>query len=88
MFCEREVSALDSADWDLKSYPYPKPKDERPMVVATERMLWKRDGSLAAAVGKEYPAEAGPLLTTEAEWLSRDHTPASLRPSKPRKGQK
>lgn len=44
-------------------------RDDRPQKVATERMLWRRNGSLCAAVGHEYAEEDEPLLITEREWL-------------------
>jgi hypothetical protein len=39
------------------------------MKVATERMLWRRDGSLCADVGKEYAVGDEHLLITHDEYV-------------------
>lgn len=82
------LAAKADGRWDLATYPRPLPPDERPKKVATERMLWKRDGSLAAAIGKEYLVEDEPLLITHDEFVAIDPTPDSLRPSAPKKAKR
>lgn len=56
--------------WSLGTYPRVDPTriDHRPKVVATERMLWRRDHSLACPVGEEYAEEDLPLLMTVSEF--------------------
>ncbi len=58
-----------SKPWSIGDFPKPPPPDTRPTTVATERMLWRRDGSLAAARGHHYITEDEPLLITHTEWL-------------------
>lgn len=65
--------------WDLATYPRPAPTDPRERKVATERLLWRRDGSLCAAPGQLYFAEDEPDLITEEEWLAEEAARRSRR---------
>ena len=56
--------------WSLDSYPRVDKSriDRRPQIEATERMLWRRDHSLACPVGGSFAEEDLPLLMTWAEF--------------------
>lgn len=66
----RGVAAKMKPGWSFESYPRVDPRliDQRPQVVATERMLWRKDYSLACNPGETYAEEDLPLLITRAEW--------------------
>lgn len=73
--------------WSLQSFPRPDPDkvDDREKVIATERMLWRSNATLAADVGKPYAIEDEPLLITEAEWTAQEMAAANpTPPPKPR----
>lgn len=82
------TNARRDGRWDMATYPRPLPPDERPKKVATERMLWRRDGSLAAAPGREYLAADEPFLVTHVEYLAIQAGEAPVRPSKGRKAKR
>lgn len=73
--------------WSLGTYPRVDPTriDHRPKVVATERMLWRRDHSLACPVGEEYAEEDLPLLMTQAEFDSQSAPEPVSRPRRTRR---
>jgi hypothetical protein len=68
--------------WSLGSYPHVDETrvDHRPKVVATERMLWRRDHSLACPEGDEYAEEDLPLLMTESEFHALNVVTKARRP--------
>jgi hypothetical protein len=69
--------------WDMVSYPWPSDrfKDDRPKAVATERMLWREDYRLCAAIGHEYAIEDEPLLMTQSEFDAL-HAPRQTKKSR------
>lgn len=69
---------------DLAQWPGKPPADTREKAVATERLLWRRDGSLAYAVGREYPIEELPLLIPHDEWIAEQSGDKPL----PKRGRK
>jgi hypothetical protein len=58
-----------NGDWTIGDYPKAPPPDTRPRKVATARMLWRHDGSLAAAPGKTYLEEDEDKLITHDDWI-------------------
>lgn len=70
VFHPEDVVPAAPLRFDIGTYPKPGPPDTRPRKVATCRMLWRRDGSLAAAVGKEYLEEDEPNLIPHDEWIA------------------
>lgn len=55
--------------WNIGEFPKPSPPDPRPTEVATERLLWKHSGALAASVGFPYFIADLPMLVTQKEWM-------------------
>ena len=53
----------------IGEFPRPAPPDDRPRKTATTRMLWREDGSLAAAPGREYFEHDEPGLIPHDEWI-------------------
>jgi hypothetical protein len=56
--------------WSIETWPKsppPEPEDERPQLIATERMWWRKNERLAYPAGASYPEEEVPLLVGDAE---------------------
>lgn len=62
--------------WSFQSWPRVDESriDRREQVVATHRMLWRRDHSLACPIGDTYALEDLPLLMTQDEF-DEAHSP-------------
>lgn len=70
---KRGEEKLTGLPWSASSYPFPDERfapDERERTMATERLYWCSDGTLAFRAGVEYPIEDRPLLATWDELMA------------------
>jgi hypothetical protein len=72
---DRGMADLKGVPWSAQSYPWPDarlaPDPDAEREVATERLYWRSDGTLAYRAGLEYPVEERELLCTHEELSSR-----------------
>lgn len=85
----RQQRATVDIPWTVETYPWPDmskaPDPTRERVETTERLFWRRDGTLAYRAGQLHPVDEEGLLMTWAEIGTKRGT---TEPAKKKRGQR